>query len=155
MKVLFAGSFDPFTVGHLDIVDRALKIFGSVLIGIGYNENKSYNWDIETRQKAISSLFEGNAAVSVKTYRGLTIDFARKEGVSAIVRGVRSVLDYEYEKTLADVNKEISGIETLLLLAEPSLSFISSSMVRELIHNGYDASKYIAGTFPPLSSTKH
>ena len=155
MKVLFAGSFDPFTVGHLDIVDRALKIFGSVLIGIGYNENKSYNWDIETRQKAISSLFEGNSAVSVKTYRGLTIDFARKEGVSAIVRGVRSVLDYEYEKTLADVNKEISGIETLLLLAEPSLSFISSSMVRELIHNGYDASKYIAGTFPPLSSTKH
>lgn len=155
MKVLFAGSFDPFTVGHLDIVDRALKIFGSVLIGIGYNENKSYNWDIETRQKAIASLFEGNSAVSVKTYRGLTIDFARKEGVSAIVRGVRSVLDYEYEKTLADVNKEISGIETLLLLAEPSLSFISSSMVRELIHNGYDASKYIAGTFPPLSSTKH
>ena len=155
MKVLFAGSFDPFTVGHLDIVDRALKIFGSVLIGIGYNENKSYNWDIETRQKAISSLFAGNSAVSVKTYRGLTIDFARKEGVSAIVRGVRSVLDYEYEKTLADVNKEISGIETLLLLAEPSLSFISSSMVRELIHNGYDASKYIAGTFPPLSSTKH
>lgn len=148
MKALFAGSFDPFTIGHKEIVDRALSLFGIVVIGIGYNENKSGQWTPEERLKAISGLYSNNPNVEVVCYTGLTVEFAKKINADFILRGIRGISDYEYEKSLADVNKEISGMETVLLLADPSLSFITSSMVRELIHNGYDASKYIAGDFP-------
>ena len=147
MKALFAGSFDPFTIGHFSIVRRSLAIFDSVVVAIGYNEHKPGMWSTEQRVEAISRLFHDEKRVEVFSYTGLTVDFARECHADALLRGVRTVADFEYERTLADTNRAICGIESVLLFSLPELSFISSSMVRELIHNGYDASKYIAGDF--------
>ena len=150
MKAFFAGSFDPFTVGHRSIVERALKIFPRIVIAIGYNEHKPGEWTVEQRMKAISDLYDGEENVEVTAYKGLTVDAARQAGASVLLRGVRSNADFEYERNLADTNREISGVETVFLVCDPKLSFVSSSMVRELLHNGHDISKYIAGDFPAL-----
>lgn len=147
MKALFAGSFDPFTVGHLSIVERALSMFDSVVVAIGRNEHKPGEWSVDERLEAISALFAGTARVEVTSYSGLTAAFARDIGADLLLRGVRDTSDFEYERNLADTNREISGIETAFILCEPKYSFVSSSMVRELIHNGFDASPYIAGDF--------
>lgn len=151
MKAFFPGSFDPFTKGHYDIVQRALKLFDGLIIGIGFNENKCQEWPVEIRLKAIRSLFEEYDNVSVVSYSGLTVKAARHFGADIILRGVRSAVDYEYEKNIADVNRLVSGMETLIMLSDPSLSFISSSMVRELMHNGFDVSGYIEGNFPVIN----
>lgn len=151
MKALYAGSFDPFTIGHLEIVKRALSIFGSLVIGIGYNENKTGEWPIEVRLQAIRDLFKDNKRVEVESYIGLTVEFAKRIQANVLVRGVRNGSEFEKEKELADINLEVGGISTVILPADPKLSFISSSMVRELLHNGFDVSKYIAGSFPVLN----
>ena len=148
MKAFFAGSFDPFTIGHRSIVERALRLFPRIVIAIGYNEHKPGEWPVEQRLKAIRNLYAGQDNVEVVAYKGLTVDAARQAGASVLLRGVRSNADFEYERNLADTNREISGMETVFLLCEPDLSFVSSSMVRELLHNGHDISKYIAGDFP-------
>ncbi|MDE6298565.1 MAG: pantetheine-phosphate adenylyltransferase [Muribaculaceae bacterium] len=145
---LFAGSFDPFTIGHASIVERALTMFDKVIIAIGFNEKKPGEWSVQQRLDAISGFWEGNPDVEVVAYSGLTVEFARKVEADVLLRGVRSVLDFEYERNLADINRTISGLETVLLYSLPQLSFISSSMVRELIHNGINPTKYIAGNFP-------
>lgn len=147
MKALFAGSFDPFTTGHCSIVERGLDLFDSIVIGIGHNEHKPGEWSEKERLDAISELFESDSRVEVMIYNGLTVDFARKIGADVLLRGVRSVADFEYERNLSDVNRSLTGIETVLLVTRPEFSFVSSSMVRELIHNGHDASAYIAGDF--------
>ncbi|MDE7409626.1 MAG: pantetheine-phosphate adenylyltransferase [Muribaculaceae bacterium] len=140
---VFPGSFDPFTIGHKDIADRALRIFDRLIIGIGYNINKTAGEDIAARAKAIETVFAGEDRVSVEAYTGLTVDFARRHGARFIVRGLREVKDFEYERNLADTNAAISDIETVFLTARPEYGFISSSMVRELTANGYDASRFI------------
>ena len=145
---VFAGSFDPFTIGHLDIVKRASALCDKLVIGIGYNEKKPGEWTLEERLKSIGDLFKGNEKVEVLPYTGLTVDFARNIKADFLVRGIRGMQDFEFERNLADINKEIGNLETILLISKPDLSFVSSSMVRELIHNGYDVSKYIAGDFP-------
>lgn len=155
MKALFAGSFDPFTVGHLSIVRRALRMFDSVTVAIGYNEHKPGEWSVETRKAAIAALFESEPRVEVTVYNGLTVAHAKEIGADVLLRGVRSAVDFEYERNLADVNRDLCGIETALIFAEPAFSFVSSSMVRELIHNGFDASKYVAGDFGlPKNATR-
>ncbi len=148
MKALFPGSFDPFTIGHQSIVERTLRIFGSVVIAIGYNEHKHGEWSVKERLDAISSLYVANSNVSVMVYSGLTSQFAKEIGADILIRGVRTIQDFEYEKSLADINRKVFGIDTLLFISDPEYSFISSSMIRELIHNGYDATQYIAGDFP-------
>jgi len=148
MKTVFAGSFDPFTVGHKDIVDRARRLFGKVIIAIGHNEHKPGEWPVEQRKDAIASLYKGADDVEVCTYSGLTVDFVKKIGADALVRGVRNISDFEFEKNLAETNSAIAGVETIFLISRPETAFISSSMVKELLHNGYDASEYIAGDFP-------
>lgn len=148
MKALFAGSFDPFTVGHKAIVDRALKLYDSVVIGIGYNEKKPGEWSIAQRLNAIKDLFKNEPRVSAEAYSGLTTVFMKEIAADVLLRGVRTIQDFEYERNLADINRETFGAETVLLISEPRLSFISSSMIRELIHNGFDPSRYIAGDFP-------
>lgn len=140
---VFPGSFDPFTIGHKDIADRALRIFDRLIIGIGYNIHKTGGEDIAERAKAIENVFAGEGRVSVEAYTGLTVDFARRHGAGFIVRGLREVKDFEYERNLADTNAAISDIETVFLTARPEFGFISSSMVRELMANGYDASRFI------------
>ena len=143
MKALITGSFDPFTIGHDDIVRRALAIFPEVVIGVGVNERKTYRQSADERIRAIARVYDGDARVSVIAYSDLTVDFARRVGATVIVKGVRSVRDYEYEREQADVNRRISGIDTLLLPADARLSSISSSMVRELEHFGKDISAFL------------
>ena len=143
MTGIFIGSFDPYTIGHDDILRRALPLFDRIVIGIGVNERKSYMQCAEERMKTIKAIYADEPKVEVKTYSDLTIDFARRENARYIIKGVRSVKDFEYERDQADINRELSGIETLLLYADPRYSAVSSSMVRELIHFGQDVSSYL------------
>lgn len=144
MKIaVFPGSFDPFTIGHKDITDRALEIFDKVIIGVGYNENKSSFTDVNQRVDYISRIYQSQPRVDVEQYSGLTVEFARKHNARFIIRGLREVKDFEYERNLADTNAAISDIETVFLVARPQLGFISSSMVRELARNGYDPSRFL------------
>lgn len=143
MTGIFTGSFDPYTIGHDDILRRALPLFDRIVIGIGVNERKSYMQCAEERMKTIKAIYADEPKVEVKTYSDLTIYFARRENARYIIKGVRSVKDFEYERDQADINRELSGIETLLLYADPRYSAVSSSMVRELIHFGQDVSRYL------------
>lgn len=143
-KGLFAGSFDPFTIGHASIVERAAAVFDRVVVAVGYNEHKKGMYGVTERVEAIRRLYADNPKIEVESFTGLTADFARRCGATALVRGVRGSADFEFERNLADTNAAIAGLETVLLVSRPELAFISSSMVRELIHNGFDASRYIA-----------
>ena len=142
-KGLFVGSFDPFTIGHASIVRRALPLFDHIIIGVGVNERKKYMLSAEERVKRIKRLYADEPKIEVKAYSDLTIDFARREQTTYIIKGVRSVKDFEYEREQADVNRLLSGVETIFLYAEPQLSSISSTMVRELQHFGRDISEFL------------
>ena len=142
-KGLFVGSFDPFTIGHASIVRRALPLFDHIIIGVGVNERKKYMLSAEERVMRIKRLYADNPKIEVKAYSDLTIDFARREQATYIIKGVRSVKDFEYEREQADVNRLLSGVETIFLYAEPQLSSISSTMVRELQHFGRDISEFL------------
>ena len=141
---IFVGSFDPFTVGHDSIVRRALPLFDRLVIGVvGDHVSKPYLRPAEERMKVIASLYDNEPAVEVLPYHGLAVDFARSVGAHFIVKGVRSVKDFEYEREQADVNRMLSGIETILLYSEPQFSSVSSTMVRELQHFGTDVSAFL------------
>lgn len=140
---LFPGSFDPFTKGHADIVSRGLNIFDKIVIAIGINEGKTPFQTAQQRLDTIRGLYKDNPRVEVCTYSGLTVDFARYKGIGTILRSVRSMKDYEYERDIADINFRLSKIETVLLFAKPELSAISSSVVRELSHFGRDITEFL------------
>lgn len=140
---IFVGSFDPFTIGHDSIVRRALPLFDQLVIGVGYNEHKQSMGSVEERVDAIKALYALEPKISVEAYRDLTVDFAARVQAQYIIKGVRSVKDFEYEREQADVNRQLTGIETLLLFAEPQLASISSSVVRELKHFGKDVSSLL------------
>ncbi len=140
---LFPGTFDPFTLGHQSLVKRVLTCVDAVVIAIGINEKKQTYYTLEQRVEAIRKLYADEPRVKVITYSGLTVDAAQQEGASFILRGVRSVIDFEYEKSIADVNRQLTGIETLLLFTEPAYAHISSSVVRELLHFGKDVSAFL------------
>lgn len=140
---LFPGTFDPFTVGHENVVNRALALFDEVVIGVGVNVDKKIFFSAEQRIVMLKQLYANNVAVRVEPYEELTVDFAQRVGASFIVRGVRSVKDFEYERDIADVNRSLSGIETVLLFSEPQFACISSSLVRELLHYGRDVKAFI------------
>lgn len=142
---VFAGTFNPFTIGHLSIVERGMQLFDKIVIAIGHNENKPTCDDIVQRITAIREIFKDNPRVEVDAYSGLTAEYAKKIGAVALLRGVRNIKDFEYERDLADVNNKVLGIETVLLLSLPEYSYISSSVVRELRDNGHDVSPYIPG----------
>lgn len=133
MTAIFPGSFNPFTIGHKNIVDRALaSIADKVVIAVGINSSKQNCADAQKRVEAIKALYEGEGRVDVISYDCLTADIAREIGADCILRGVRSVKDFEYERDIAEVNRRLTGIETVLLYSEPELAHISSSIVREL-----------------------
>ena len=145
---IFVGSFDPFTIGHDSIVRRALPLFDKLVIGVvGDNQQKPYMCPATERMKVIEQLYHDEPAVEVKPYYGLAVDFASQNGAHFIVKGVRSAKDFEYEREQADINRQITNgeVETILLYAEPQLSSVSSSMVRELQHFGLDVSHFIPG----------
>lgn len=140
---LFAGSFDPFTIGHKSIVDRALPMFDRIVIGIGINSAKAWWLPAEERLQRIRQIYAGNPKVEVITFNGLTVDAARTCGAQFLLRGVRSTVDFEYERNLADINRNLSGVESVLIYALPELAAISSSMVRELASFGVDVTPYL------------
>jgi pantetheine-phosphate adenylyltransferase len=140
---IFVGSFDPFTIGHDHIVRRALPLFDRIIIGIGVNERKQYMQSADVRKQKIQKLYKNEKKITVKTYSDLTIDFARREMADYIIKGVRSVKDFEYEREQADVNRRLGNIDTLLFFAEPGMESISSSLVRELVHFGKDVREFL------------
>ena len=142
-KAIFPGSFDPFTLGHHSIVKRALGFMDEVIIGIGINESKRGFLSVEKRVDSIQKLYADEPRVKVMAYNGLTVDFAQEQKAEFIVRGIRSVKDFEYEESIADINRKLGGIETIFLFTEPDLASVSSSVVRELLHYGKDVSVFL------------
>ena len=140
-KCLYPGSFDPFTKGHEDIVNKSLEIFDQVIIGIGINTKKKALFSIESRINHIKSLFDSR--VEVLSYDSLTVDFCVKNECSHIIRGIRDTKDFEYEKSIAYMNNELSKIDTVFLLSDQKYLHINSSIVRELHINGADISKFV------------
>lgn len=141
---IFVGTFDPFTIGHDSIVRRALPLFDRLVIGVvGDNVHKPNMRPAEERLQTIADLYRDQPAIEVKTYYGLAMDFARQEGAQFIIKGVRSVSDFEYEQWQADFNRRLGGIETILLYTEPELASVSSSALRELSHFGVDVTPFL------------
>ena len=144
---VFAGSFDPFTIGHKNIVDRALQsVADEVIVAIGINHEKKYMFSLEERLQAIQKAFQSEPKVRVESYEGLTTDYAKRVGASFLLRGVRSVKDYEFERDMAEVNHRLTGIETVLLFTDAQYSCVSSSIVRELISYHQDVKDFLPQT---------
>ena len=144
---VFAGSFDPFTIGHKNIVDRALQsVADEVIVAIGINHEKKYMFSLEERLQAIQKAFQSEPRVRVESYEGLTTDYAKRVGASFLLRGVRSVKDYEFERDMAEVNHRLTGIETVLLFTDAQYSCVSSSIVRELISYHQDVKDFLPQT---------
>lgn len=140
---LFVGSFDPFTKGHADLVHRSLNLFDRLVIGIGIHPSKRPYFPVEKRLQQITNLYASEPRVTVCTYTGLSIDLAKKYSANYMVRGVRSVTDFEYEQNMAQVNARLGGPETVLFLCDQGLAHISSSAVRELLSWGMDVSEFL------------
>lgn len=141
---LFPGSFDPFTKGHEDIVLRGLKIFDEIIIAIGYNTTKKRHFDVEFMQEKIKSCFKDHDTIQVDKYTELTATYADAQGANYLLRGLRNTTDFEYENSIAMVNKDLyNGLETVFLITDPKFAFISSTIIREVHIYGGDVSKYI------------
>ena len=142
-KAIFPGSFDPITLGHVDIINRGVTLFDEVIIAIGENSSKNYMFSLEERIAFIKTTFKDNPKVSVVSYSGLTIDFCKAIGVEFILRGLRNPADFEFEKAIAHTNRHLSTLETVFLLTSAKTSFISSSIVREIIRYDGDYKKLV------------
>ncbi|WP_071148156.1 pantetheine-phosphate adenylyltransferase [Bacteroides ndongoniae] len=142
-KAIFPGTFDPFTIGHYSVVKRALTFVDEIVIGIGINDKKHSYFPTEKRENMIRQLYKDEPRVSVKSYDCLTIDFVLQEKANLIIRGIRTVKDFEYEETIADINRKLAGVETILLFTEPELTSISSTAVRELLQFHKDVSQFL------------
>jgi len=144
MKIaIFPGSFDPFTIGHYSIITRALTFVDEVVIAIGVNEAKKTLFPLKKRIEIINKTFAHESRIKVESYDSLTVDFAKKVNATIILRGIRSIADFEYEKTVADANRRLSGIDTILLFTEPQHSFISSTVVRDILRYDKDVKCFL------------
>ncbi|MCO6176105.1 pantetheine-phosphate adenylyltransferase [Flavobacterium sp. NRK F10] len=142
-RAIFPGSFDPITNGHFDIITRGASLFDEVIVAIGVNAEKKYMFSLEDRKRFIEEAFKHEPKVKVITYHGLTIDLCKKEKADFILRGLRNPADFEFEKAIAHTNRVMSKIETVFLLTAARTSFISSSIVRDVLRNGGDISKLV------------
>ncbi len=140
---LFPGSFDPFTKGHEAVVKKALKIFDEIIIAIGVNSSKNYQFDLQKRILQIESLFQNGEAVHVVTYDKLTVELCKDVKATAIVRGLRNTVDFEFEKSIAHMNESLSGIETVFLLTDQEFAAINATIVREIFKNNGDISQFV------------
>lgn len=145
MKIaVFPGSFDPITIGHVDIVKRSIPLFDKIIVAIGVNTQKKYLFSLDQRKDWIQKVFKDCPTVEVSHYNGLTINYCKEIGAEYLLRGIRSASDFEYEKTIAHLNHSMeSGIETILMLSPPEYSSISSTIVREIILGKGDVSKFV------------
>lgn len=137
-KAVFPGSFDPITLGHQDIISRALPLFDEIVIAIGINDDKKYMFTLEERLQFIKDTFKNEPKITVTTYKGLTIDYCKEVNADYMLRGLRNPADFEFEKAIAQTNRKLSGIDTLFLLTSAETSYISSSIVRDVLRNGGD-----------------
>lgn len=135
---VFPGSFDPITLGHVDIIERGCSLFDEIIVAIGVNASKKYKWTQEERFEFITKAFEHNPQVTVKTFKGLTADFCRAEGARFIIRGLRNATDFTYEQTIAQANAKVNGVDSVFIMCSPEYSHISSSIVRDISRNGGD-----------------
>ncbi|MBE6288033.1 MAG: pantetheine-phosphate adenylyltransferase [Mediterranea massiliensis] len=142
-KAIFPGTFDPFTVGHASIVRRALTFIDEIIIAIGVNEKKHAHFAIQQREEIIRRFYADEPRVKVMSYHNLTVDFALQVEANLIIRGIRTVKDFEYEETIADINRKLTGIETILLFTEPEQTCVSSTIVRELMRYGKDVTQFL------------
>jgi len=140
---LFPGTFDPFTIGHQSLVTRGLGLVDEIIIAVGINDKKLTYFTLEKRIEAIENLYKNEPRVKVMSYDSLTVDFAQEMNAQFILRGIRTVNDFEYEKSIADVNRILTGIDTFILFTEPEHTHISSSIVRELLRYGKDISMFV------------
>ena len=145
-RAIFPGSFDPITLGHFDIIQRGIGLFDELIIAIGVNADKKYMFSKEERKNFITDAFQGEDRIKVMTYTGLTIDFCREVQADFILRGLRNAGDFEFEKAIAHTNRKLSNIETVFLLTSSAHSYISSSIVRDVIRNGGDFSSLVPPT---------
>ncbi|AXG70081.1 phosphopantetheine adenylyltransferase [Kordia sp. SMS9] len=145
-RAIFPGSFDPITLGHYDIIKRGIKLFDEVIVAIGVNSAKKYMFSLEQRKKFIEDSFKDEPNVKVVTYEGLTVDFCQKNNVDFILRGLRNPADFEFEKAIAHTNRDLAPIETVFLLTSATTSYISSSIVREVIHHNGDYTLLVPDT---------
>ena len=148
-KAIFPGSFDPITLGHVDIINRALPLFEEIIIAIGVNTDKTYMFSLEERLNFIKENYSNQPKIKVETYSGLTLDFSQKLDVDFILRGLRNPADFEFEKAIAQTNRKLSTVETVFLLTSADTSFISSSIVRDILRNGGNIEGFV-----PKSVTK-
>lgn len=142
-RAIFPGTFDPFTIGHYSVVKRALTFMDEIIIGIGINDSKRTWFPTEKRVEMVKKLYADEPRVRVEAYDNLTVDFAIQHDAGFIIRGIRTVRDFEYEETIADINRKLAGIETILLFTEPELTSVSSTIVRELLHYGKDVTPFL------------
>lgn len=142
-RAIFPGTFDPFTIGHYSVVKRALTFMDEIIIGIGINDSKRTWFPTDKRVEMVKKLYAGEPRVRVEAYDNLTVDFAIQHDAGFIIRGIRTVRDFEYEETIADINRKLAGIETILLFTEPELTSVSSTIVRELLHYGKDVTPFL------------
>ncbi len=145
-RAVFPGSFDPLTLGHTDIIDRALPLFDEIIIAIGTNSTKKYMFSLEQRKEFINKTYSGISKIKIDTYEGLTIDYCKKNDIDFILRGLRNPADFEFEKAIAQTNRKMSKIETVFLLTSADTSYISSSIVRDILKNKGDVSLLVPKT---------
>ena len=145
-KAIFPGSFDPITLGHHDIIERGVTLFDELIIAIGINADKKYMFSLEERKRFIEDSFGNNPKIKVVTYEGLTVHFCQENNIDFILRGLRNPADFEFEKSIAHTNRDLSSIETVFLLTAASTSYISSSIVRDVIRNFGDYTKLVPKT---------
>ncbi|MDG1041070.1 MAG: pantetheine-phosphate adenylyltransferase [Polaribacter sp.] len=145
-KAVFPGSFDPITLGHVDIISRSLPLFDEIIIAIGINAKKKYMFSIEERKRFIQNAFFAEQKITVETYTGLTVDYCKSINADFILRGLRNPADFDFEKAIAQTNRKLSGIETVFLLTSAETSYISSSIVRDIVKNNGDASSLVPKT---------
>ncbi len=142
-RAIFPGSFDPLTKGHYDIIERGVTLFDEIIVAIGINADKKYMFSLDERVEFIKEAFKHEPKVSVVTYKGLTVDFCQKNDVEFILRGLRNPADFEFEKAIAHTNRDLAPIETIFLLTAADTSYISSSIVRDVIRNNGDYTKLV------------
>ena len=148
-RALFPGSFDPITNGHYDIIKRGIKLFDEVVVAIGVNSSKKYMFSLQERMAFIKEAFKDEPKVKVTNYEGLTVNYCQELGVDFILRGLRNPADFEFEKAIAHTNRKLSKIETVFLLTASKTSFISSSIVRDVIRNNGDYTKLVPDSVTP------
>lgn len=142
-RAVFPGSFDPLTLGHCEIIEKAAQVFDQVIVSVGYNSEKKYRFSIDQRLSFISTEFKNNSKIVVEKYDGLTADFCKNKNIKHIVRGLRNPADFEFEKQIALFNNSLENLETIFFLTSADNAFISSSIVREIIENGGNYKKFV------------